>query len=186
MGESEKTISKKEWFAMRATYRRELQAQRLLDESGIRSYIPMQIKERTVRGRRQRIQVPAVHNLVFVYSSREVLQQTKSRIPYLQYIMDRSGSGQAVPIVVPDKAMEDFIRVVQASAGAVEYMPVGDRKFREGMKVRVHGGILDGVEGVLVKSGKSKDRKLTVSLNGVLSVTTVLVEPDSIEVLGGR
>ena len=66
-----------EWYAMRATYRRELQAQSLLKEAGIRSYIPMRTGERTVNGRRRRMQVPAVHNLIFVYAAREALQRIK-------------------------------------------------------------------------------------------------------------
>lgn len=171
-----------EWYAMRATYRRELQAQSLLKEAGIRSYIPMRTGERTVNGRRRRMQVPAVHNLIFVYAAREALQRIKERVTFLQYMMDRSGH-KAVPIIVPDKAMEDFMRVVDDGGDTVDYLPVGDRNFTEGMKVRVHGGPLDGVEGILVKSGKSKDRKLVVSLSGILSVATASVNQDSLEIL---
>ena len=173
-----------EWYAMRATYRRELQAQRLLEAAGIRCYIPMLFKEKTAGGRRRRVLVPAVHSLIFVYSSRESLQCFKSRVPYLQYIMGRGASERTAPIVVPDKAMEDFMRVVRTGGDTVTYMPVGDRRFLEGMKVRVHGGPLDGVEGVLVKSGKSKDRKLAVSLSGILSVVTASVDPGSVEIIG--
>lgn len=178
------TYTDEEWYAMRATYRRELQARSLLESSGIKCYIPMRKQDRTVGGRRQSTEVPAVHNLIFVRTTRERLRQFKERVPFLQYMMDRKGDGKSAPIVVPEKEMDDFMRVMQCCTDAVvEYLPVGHRVFLEGMKVRLHGGPLDGVEGVLARNGKSKDRKLVVRLSSVLSVATASVSADSVEVL---
>ena len=162
------TYTDEEWYAMRATYRRELQARSLLESSGIKCYIPMRKQDRTVGGRRQSTEVPAVHNLIFVRTT----------------MMDRKGDGKSAPIVVPEKEMDDFMRVLSCCDDAVvEYLPVGERVFLEGMKVRLHGGPLDGVEGVLARNGKSKDRKLVVRLSSVLSVATASVSADSVEVL---
>ena len=48
----------KVWFAMRATYRREMIAQRQLDALGIESFVPMR-QELQIKGRRhQRRQLP--------------------------------------------------------------------------------------------------------------------------------
>lgn len=183
MDSADSTCYQEVWYAMRATYRRERQAQRLLEDAGIVSYIPMQTVEKVVTGRRRRVEVPAVHNLIFVRTTRDILRSFKERVPYLQYMMDRSRGEKNVPIVVPDKQMDDFMKVASLCGEKVEYLPVGDRKFLEGMRVRVLGGPLDGVEGVLVRSGKSRDRKLVVSLNGVVSVATASVGVDGLEII---
>lgn len=170
------------WYAMRATYRRELMAKHLLDESGIENYIPMQQKITAQSGRKRKISVPAVHNLIFVHAAKDVIQTFKNRVPYLQYMMDRSRPEKISPIIVPDRDMENFMRVVQVCQEDLEFLPVGDRSFPAGARVRIVGGDLDGVEGVLSRSGKSKDRKLLVTLNGILSVKAS-VRPDSVVIL---
>ena len=172
------------WFAMRATYRRELVAKRLLDESMIENYIPMQQKMMTVAGKKKKVLVPAVHNLIFVHTSQETIQAFKKQVPYLQYMMDKSRGEKSSPIIVPDKEMENFMRVVQTCQNDLEYLPVGDKDFPEGARVRINGGQLDGVEGVLARTGKSKDKKLVVKLNGIILVATTSISPDSVEILG--
>lgn len=47
------------WYAMRATYRRELDAMHRLKEAGMGCFIPMQYHFRLKRGRRVRELVPA-------------------------------------------------------------------------------------------------------------------------------
>lgn len=157
-------------------------AKHLLDSADIENYIPMQQKIQVVDGKKRKALVPAVHNLVFVHSSKEIIQPFKKQVPYLQYIIDRSRGEDAGPLIVPDRDMENFMKVVQVCQDSLEYLPVGDRNFPAGAKVRIIGGELDGVEGILSRSGKSKDKKLFVTLNGILSVKAT-VSPDSVVIL---
>ena len=170
------------WYAMRATYRRELIAKALLDQSDIENYIPMYRRTKMCGGRKKQVMVPAVHNLIFVHSTKEIIQEFKKNVPFLQYMMDKSKGPEVSPIIVPDKDMESFMKVIHVCQEDVEYMPVGDRCYPAGAHVRINGGQLDGVEGVLVRTGKSKDKKLVVTLNGVLSVAAT-ISPSSVEVL---
>ncbi len=183
MGSADSLYNSEAWYAMRATYRRECKVQKLLSEAGIKSFIPMRTEERIVMGRRRKYETPAVHNLIFVRATRTAIQGFKEHVPYLQYMMGRNGMERPVPIIVPDREMDDFMRVVNICGEKVEYLPVGERTFRAGMRVRVHGGPLDGVEGELVRKGKSRDRKLVVKLSGVMSVTTVTVGADRLEII---
>lgn len=179
-------INKKDrilWFAMRATYRRELMAKRLLDAAGIENFIPMQIKTRIIAGKEKRTEEPAVHNLIFVHSTKETIQSFKQHVPYLQYMINKSSTEDSRPIVVQDKEMENFIKVVQTCRNDIEYIPVGNKNFPEGAKVRINGGKLDGVEGTLARTGKSKDKKLIVKLSGILLVATAEISPDSVEII---
>ena len=48
------------WFAMRATYRRELEAMHLLEKANLGCFIPMQYKISIRRGRKVRALVPVI------------------------------------------------------------------------------------------------------------------------------
>ena len=79
------------WFAMRATYGRNLMAQRLLEVQKIESFVPM-CKRTTRVGRRIKSDmVPVVRDLIFVCGEREVVQEAKEKIPYLHYITQPIG-----------------------------------------------------------------------------------------------
>ena len=87
---------------MRVTYSRELALKAFLDEEKIENFIPMRRDYIVRKGRRIRRLVPAVHNLVFIRSTRKRIDALKDKagmnIP-MRYIMDRE---QHLPIVIPD------------------------------------------------------------------------------------
>ena len=72
------------WFAMRATYRRELDAQNYLANHGIESFIPMHYKEFIKSKQKKRELVPIIRSLIFVHTTPEKIQAIKQHIPYLQ------------------------------------------------------------------------------------------------------
>lgn len=99
---------KTQWFAMRVTYRRELDVKNLLDQQGVSSFIPMHYVIRMAKKRKVRELVPVVHNLIFIHITQTDMKELKKDIPYLQYMTD-SRSGEK--IIVPDGQMRDFIAV---------------------------------------------------------------------------
>ena len=90
------------WYAMRATYRREPDAMRLLEKEKLGCFVPMQYKISMKKGKKIRSLVPVIHNLLFVHACPSDLKRVKSQVTYLQYITD-TRSGQK--IIVPDKDM---------------------------------------------------------------------------------
>ena len=96
------------WFAMRATYRRELEAMHLLEKANLGCFIPMQYKISIRRGRKVRALVPVIRNLVFVHARPSEVQRFKSQITYLQYITD-TRSGQKI-IIFPARRTESLQR----------------------------------------------------------------------------
>ena len=76
------------WYAMRATYRREPDAMRLLKKENLGCFIPMQYKISIKKGKKVRALVPVVHNLLFVRACPSDVQRVKSQVAYLQYITD--------------------------------------------------------------------------------------------------
>ena len=68
-----------QWYAVRVTYSRELFFKEYLDAAGIENYIPMRYEYVVRKERRLRKLVPAVHNLVFVRSTRERMDEIKTK-----------------------------------------------------------------------------------------------------------
>ena len=52
-----------QWYALRATYSRELKVKEKLDAIGVRTFVPMMWRTKTVEGKSERKLVPAVGNL---------------------------------------------------------------------------------------------------------------------------
>lgn len=86
------------WFAMRATYRRETDAMRLLAKEHLGCFVPMQYKISIKKGKKVRVLVPIIHNLIFIHACHSEVKRVKSMVAYLQYITDtRSGKKIIIP-----------------------------------------------------------------------------------------
>jgi len=167
-----------QWYAMRATYRHENQAVRLLEAEGMQCFIPMQYRFRVRHGRKVRELVPVVHNLLFVYACSADIQRIKSQIPYLQYITDTRSHEK---IIVPDGQMRRFIAVAGTYNDQLLYFAPDELNLKKGVRVRVTGGEFEGQEGVFLKVKGARDRRVVISIQGVIAVAMVTIHPDLIE-----
>ena len=95
------------WYAMRATYRREPDAMRLLEKEKLGCFVPMQYKISIKKGKKVRVLVPVIHNLLFVHACPSEVKRIKSQVTYLQYITD-TRSGQK--IIISDSEMQRFMQ----------------------------------------------------------------------------
>ena len=170
----------KQWYAMRATFRRELKAKDLLDASGIETFIPMHNVVKQLRGRRVKLMEPVIHNLLFVRCEKSVLQTFKAKVPFLQY-MTTVSQGKRVPIVVPDKQMDDFIQVANTYDSQLLFLEPGSVNLTKGARVKIHGGPFDGLEGVLTKVQGKRNKRVVVAIQNVIAVAFDYLEPDSLE-----
>ena len=171
----EKIYEEIEWFAMRVTYRRELEVKRLLDEKGVENFIPMKY-EKSARTGRKRL-VPVIHNLIFVRATASQIQEMKKPtcIPLLQYMMDQRLGKK---ITVPEKQMRQFIAVTGTYDETLRFFGPSEINFSKAQKVRITGEIFEGCEGVFVKVKGSRSKKVVVEIQGVVSVSIVSVHPD--------
>ena len=172
------------WYAVRVTYSRELFFKDYLDAAAIENYIPMRYEYVVRKERRLRKLVPAVHNLVFVRSTRERMDEIKNEpgmnIP-IRYIMDRE---TRQPIVIPDSQMRSFIAVSGTYDQAVLYLEPTELNLSQGTRVRITGGIFEGVEGVFVRV--RHDRRVVVNIEGVMAVATTFVHASLVEEIGDK
>ena len=174
-------ISMNNWYALRATYSRELKVQTLLNSMGIRTFVPMMWRKRTVDGHEEKRLLPAVSGLVFACATRESLDtfiRSFGESRPVNYYWDRTA---ARPLTVPDKAMEDFISVASAMDEDIIYLTEVSDKLREGRTVKVKDGPFKGVEGKIVRIRKS--RRILVELPGMLAVASTYVDPKELQII---
>ena len=162
-----------QWFAMRATYKRELVARDYLAGKGIEVFVPLKKVVKEVRGIKRKLTVPAINNLVFVHARKEELQEAKYGVDYLQYLT-RKFEGRSIPIIVPDRQMEQFRQVVEDDTIDKTFYAPGELDLSAGTRVRIHGGPMDGYTGVLVKVKGKRSKQFLIDVEGTISVSTQL------------
>lgn len=172
------------WFAMSAPYRRELKAKDFLEARGIECFVPMtKVAVERAGGVKKRETVPAIHNLIFVHTTQESIKELKRGNELLQYrTLPRDGKN--VPVIVPEKEMQQFIAVTQARMDEICYLKPEEINLEKGTKVRLHGGSFDGIEGIFVKVKGKRNRRVVVMIEGIAAVAiNTEISPDLIEVL---
>lgn len=167
------------WYAIRVTYSREMIFKEYLDDHSIENFIPMRYESTDLGAKKSRKLVPIIHNLVFVHSTKGCIDAFKSelevRLP-IRYIMDKATSH---PIIIPDKQMQDFIAVSGTYDDQLVYLDPVSIILKKGDKVRITGGIFSGVEGVFIRI--KGDRRVVVSIQGIMAVATAFIHPSLIE-----
>jgi transcriptional antiterminator NusG len=145
------------WYAVRTRSRHEKLVAKQLENQGIESFLPVVIQVRNWSDRRKQIEAPLFSGYAFL---RMVLSsEDRVRVLRTQGVVSFVGvQGSGTPI--PDHQIED-IKTLVASR-----VPYEERPFlRVGQRVRVRGGALDGVQGILV--AENGDRSLVISVEPI-------------------
>ena len=168
------------WFAMSAPYRRELKAKELLDSKGIENYVAMHYVLKEKGGRKARVLEPVIHNLIFAHCTKSRIQEVKTGVDYLQYLT-MVEDGRRVPMVVPDRQMEQFMKVCDTHNSRLRFFKPGEINLSQGARVRIIGGEFNGVEGVFIRLAGGRSRSVVVEIPMVASVATTTITPELIE-----
>ena len=164
------------WYALRVSYSRALKVQDKLNSLGVKTFVPMMWVNKEINGKRRKELVPAVQNLCFTFWSRnkirEFIDLNGGDTCPAHFYWDRT---KHAPMEIPQKAMEDFIRVASEIDKDIVFLPKVADKFREGQKVTILDGPFKGVTGKVVRVRKS--RRVLVELPGLLAVATTYIEP---------
>ena len=169
------------WFALRATYSRELKIKNQLAERGVRTFVPMIWKKTQSGSDNKKKLVPAISSICFVYWTKQDIDQyirSFGDVRPVNYYWDRTKN---CPLTIPEKSMEDFITVSSSIDEDLIYITEINDKLREGQTVKVKEGPFAGVEGKVVRIRKS--RRVLVELPGMLAVATTYVSPSMLEII---
>ena len=136
-------------------------------------------------GRKRKL-VPAIHNLIFVRSTREMLTMlkiTRKELEPLRYMIRPAREKDETNEIlrVPDKEMENFMRVATAESESVIFLDYKDFIGKEGKRVRINEGTFAGVEGTIKRIKKNKH--VVVQIEGVAAVAIAFVPSSYLSII---
>lgn len=178
-------IPKKQWYAMSSPYGRELQAVKALaPDTEVRTFLPMERYERMVgqKTRTRKItERPVVRNLLFVNATSDKMHQLKQEHnTMLQFKVKPQIGGGYLPIIVPDKQMEDFMRLYNhVDTNALQFFCPEDMDqlhLRPNARVRIEDGIFAGIEGYYQQVKGAKGKRFIVKIENFMACAAFLTE----------
>jgi transcription antitermination factor NusG len=149
-------------------------------KAGFDAFVPLCYEVKTIRGQKQRKLIPALSGLIFVKGELEALKAYTRESAYPVFIRKSTFSNHENYLVIPTKAMEDFIAVTQHREEHVSYFRPEEIRLQEGDRIRIKGGFFDGREGIIMRIKGKRNRHLVVQIPGFL-VAAVELSPQMIE-----
>ncbi|MCF0190480.1 MAG: UpxY family transcription antiterminator [Marinilabiliaceae bacterium] len=167
-----KEVSECKWYVMRTN---SAAANRIRDELEVQGYEYFQAQRqvvKVVKGQKKKVTEYFMKDFFFIHSTKESLVEFQrfapSRINFYFNICEHKHNDC---VVIPDKQMEDFIRVAQSYDANPTVITLEEANLRKGDRIRIVGGNLDGVEGRFVQLTRGQKRKLIVVLDGIMAIT---------------
>jgi transcription antitermination factor NusG len=142
------------WYAVSSRSRHETMVATALTNTGVTTFLPLVSEMHSWSDRRKLVDVPLFPGYVFVQipNSAEAKLRVLKTSGVVQFVGNRKG---AVPI--QDKEISDVRAALEQKIGCSPYPFL-----QLGQRVRIRGGSLDGVEGILV--GRDSATKLVISI----------------------
>jgi transcription antitermination factor NusG len=164
-------LGRPQWYALRTRSRHEKMVSEQLQKQGIESFLPLVKRTNKWTDRTKEVELPVFSGYSFV----RMVFSSPDRVRVLQTHGVAGFVGiKNVGIAIPDSEIED-IRTLLASG-----VPFQDRMFlRVGQRVRIRGGALDGVEGIL--SAHDKDQSLVISVELIQRSLSVRIRGYAVE-----
>jgi len=154
------------WYAVHTRCQHEKKVERQLTEKGVDVRLPLVALTRRWSDRKKVIEMPLFPGYVFV----RIKLSVESRLPVLQ----TAGVAGFVGVrgwgsPIPDKQIEDLQTLVSRKV-PFEVYPF----LQQGRRIRVRGGCLDGIEGILLEH--LSNRCLVLSVEPIQRSVVIRIE----------
>jgi len=146
-----------EWYAVQVRARHEKKVAALLEEKHVTNYLPVVSVVRRWSDRRMRVEFPLFPCYTFIRMDGS--PENCMKVLRTSGVLRIVGRG-CEPLVIPEKQIEDVRLLLSRGIPCCEH-----RFLNVGERVRVRGGIFDGLEGILVAC--NSDRKLVLSIPSI-------------------
>ena len=184
------------WYALKVFFSKVFDIEKVLQREHFEVYFP--VRKEQVKGsglrrvddstRYDRVsekvvfrRIPVVNSLLFVRASEEDIKRI--RVLVYGHALVFYNAERTDPAVIPDKEMAIFRMVAESGADGLRfYSDESIVNYRQGARVRVTAGPLKGAEGYVKRI--KRDRRLLVSIEGFIAVTTSYIPPEMLEVIG--
>jgi len=161
------------WYALATLSRHEWLVSKQLHGHGMEPFVPTKVEIHRWSDRRKKVEMPLFPGYVFLHANmciavRHTVQGLRGCAGFITM--------QGEPVSIPDEQITGIKKVLEQRISCNTYSYL-----RAGHRVRVRGGCLDGIEGVLVRTNGEKS--LVMSIDGIARSLVVRIEDYAIEQL---
>lgn len=170
-----------EWFVLRATYNRVEKCINTLKANVACIYLPKHFVIKYLNGKKKRVREPLLPNLVFVYSTREHIEQVfkeNNELNHFRFYRDKTKEINLLdemhpPVIVPYYEMLNFIKLTTVESEHIKLVGPEQCHYRNGDKVRIVDGDFSGVEGRVARI--AGQQRVVVEIQGVCMIATAYI-----------
>jgi transcription antitermination factor NusG len=168
--EAPNTISQADWYAVRTRSRHEKMVAEQLTLQGIESFLPLVKHIHKWSDRMKEVELPLFSGYSFV----RIVLSSRDRLRVLQAHGVVGFVGNGAGTAIPESQIRDIQTVLRSNV-AFEEHPF----LRVGQRVRIRGGCLDGVEGVL--AAHNGDQSLSISVEPIQRSLSIRIQGYAVE-----
>lgn len=150
------------WYAARVFFNKVEPLVRKLEEDNVHYYLPPS---------------SLISSLLFVDCDEYYLKQFQQEFIGRMFVYGNCETHH--PSVIRDAEMKIFILVTSSGDEGLTYLGDDRPEYHQGDRVRVTAGPFQGAEGHIKRI--KKDRRLVISLQGIVAVATTYIHPDLLE-----
>jgi len=161
------------WYAVHTRSRHEKVVAAQLRQQGVSTFLPMVTQIQRWSDRRKLVEFPLFSGYVFVHAADS---------PQIRRIVlfSRGVAGfvatRGEPLAIPDDQIDNVKEFLAKNICCIAYPYL-----KVGQRVRIRGGSLEGLEGILVSH--NGDRKLVISVNTIERSFSISIDGYDVEVL---
>jgi transcription antitermination factor NusG len=162
------------WYAIHTRSRHEKRVAAELEQKGLRTFLPLRTEMRNWSDRRMKVEVPLFTCYVFV----NITRSPETRVAVLRTPGTLSFvGGNHLESAIPDNEIENLQQILEkkVSFSSHPFLQIGQ-------KVRVRGGALNGVEGILNRINGSD--RLVISVQTIQRSLSITVDGYDVEPVG--
>lgn len=159
------------WYALWTRSRHEKKVFQQLSERGLQAFLPLSNEIHWWSDRRKQIEVPLFPGYTFLHVlAGDGVRAAMMRIPGVAGFVGWNG----VPLAIPDEEIESIQRLLthRVALSPHDFLKLGSR-------VRIRGGALDGIEGILL--ARQSDCSLVVSVGLIQRAVALRVDGYDVE-----
>lgn len=159
------------WFAVQTRYRYEKKVAEQLLRKGVDVFLPLRKEDREWSDRHKGLLVPLFPGYAFVRSAKSVLARFVLQTPGVVGFVSLGGTAATVP----QKQMAD-LQLLLAENVSFSFYPF----VQLGRRIRIRGGCLNGVEGLLVER---ETGKLVISIKPIQRSLAIEIQGCDLEMI---
>jgi transcription antitermination factor NusG len=160
-----------DWYAVHTRSQHEKRVAEKLQEKGVATFLPLIAQVHRWSDRRKLVYLPLFPCYVFVCIVHSV--ETRLRVLQVSGVFGFVGS-RGIGTPIPKKEIEDIQALLKH-----EVAYTGHPFLKAGQRVRIRGGCLNGIEGILVNG--SSERSLVVSVELIQQSVAIRINGYDVE-----